>query len=74
MFLIFRTTYVWQIVSCFILSLIFWLILIYILRYTFKIMLMYKGNYFKSKFETHIYIYIYILIFYSHIYLFRLDV
>ncbi|XP_060871652.1 carnitine O-palmitoyltransferase 1, liver isoform isoform X2 [Metopolophium dirhodum] len=43
------TSYIWQIVSCFILSLTFWLILIYIVRYTFKIMLMYKGWMYESR-------------------------
>ncbi|XP_025421615.1 carnitine O-palmitoyltransferase 1, liver isoform isoform X2 [Sipha flava] len=43
------TSFIWHLVSCFILSLVFWLILIYIIRYTFKLLLMYKGWMYESR-------------------------
>ncbi|XP_050422523.1 carnitine O-palmitoyltransferase 1, liver isoform-like isoform X2 [Adelges cooleyi] len=42
-------TFVWKIVSCFILSLIFWLITIYMIRYTLKLLFMYKGWMFEAR-------------------------
>ncbi|XP_050540748.1 carnitine O-palmitoyltransferase 1, liver isoform isoform X2 [Daktulosphaira vitifoliae] len=42
-------TFLWKIVSYFVLSLLIWLIIIYIIRYTLKLLFMYKGWMYENR-------------------------
>jgi len=43
MILLFRSTLLWQLAACTLLGVIVWLAIIYTIRYTLKVLLMYKG-------------------------------